>query len=183
MLQSSISIDVIEDHLGAADDRAAWEAILAVIVGEFEERYRDHARAKESWFMQIGACSHWWRPHQARWTAAGGFAYAVGYPGSAHPWPGLPDFDWSVTLAFDGREWKRVGKTSGHKQIVLRVAVPSRTSRHKQAAVAAMWSMSHEPTLYGFRNLEGKWVCVVASDEKEHGKILTRRELQEKRMI
>lgn len=172
MIVPSISIEDVRDQLRSEDDPAAWKTILEVIGEEFILRYETLAQERESWFLRIGTCSHWWRPHQARWLAAGGFAYAVGYQGSSNGWPGLPEFDWSVILAFDGTEWERVNKFSGRKQIEMRVAVPSRTARHKQASVHTTWSTSHEFTLYGFRNFDGEWACVAASDEKKQGRIL-----------
>ena len=171
MTAVSISIDDIKEQFGLEDDPAAWQAILATVSEEFAEHYRTSARGKEAWFLRIGACSHWMRPHQSRWIAAGGFALATGYKDAAGWSNGLPDFDWSVILAFDGKQWNRVRKFSGNRQVVFRVAVPSRTLRHKQAAIHTMWSTSHEFTLYGFRNIDGKWTCLAASDEKKNGRI------------
>jgi hypothetical protein len=170
MTGETISMNSIQDQLIAEDDPAAWKEILAVISEEFVERYRTCSTANRPWFLRIGTCSHWWRPHQARWTAAGGFAWPVGYSGNG--WPGLPEFDWSVVLSFDGKQWERVEKCSGNKHVVLRVSVPARTARHKQAAVHTLWSTSHDPVFYGFRNLDGMWRCIAASDEREHGRIL-----------
>jgi len=167
-----ISLNYMLDHLTPQDDSEAWKAILDVISEEFEERYRAKQGEKESWFLRIGACSHWVRPHQSRWLAAGGFALPIGYKGAAGWSNGLPEFDWSVILSFDGERWKRVDRFSGKKQIVMRVAVPARTARHRQAAIHTMWSTSHQMTLYGFRNVNQKWVCVAASDERKHGRIL-----------
>src|SRR5215467_15997335 len=174
MTTGSIPMDCILDRLTAEDDPAAWIAILSVVSEEFAERYLAERGRKESWFLRIGACSHWWRP-QSRWTAAGGFAWPVGYKDASGWSHGLPEFDWSVILSFDGEQWQNVGKFGGKKQIALHVAVPSRTARHKQAAVHSIWSTSRELTFYGFRNFDGKWVCVAASDEQKHGRILDKR--------
>ena len=170
MAKELISLNCIQDHLTAQDDPEAWKVILEVIIEEFEHRYRVDPHGKQPWFLRIGACSHWWRPHQARWTQAGGFAWPVGY--SANGWPGPPKFDWSVILAFDGEHWKPVEKFSGNKHCVLRVTVPARNANHKQAAVHTMWSRSHEPIFYGFRNIDSRWVCVAASDEHTQGRII-----------
>jgi hypothetical protein len=167
-----ISLNGVLDHLTPQDDPEAWRAILDVISEEFEERYCKDATREESWFLRIGACSHWWRPHQSRWTAAGGFAWPTGYKGAAGWSNGLPEFDWSVILCFDGERWRQVAKFSTKKQIVLRVAVPTRTARHKQAAVHSVWSTSHQFTLYGFRHIDGIWTCVAASDEHKQGRII-----------
>jgi len=172
MRTESISLDFVADRLTTEDNPQDWKEILAIISEEFVERYCAERRENESWFLRIGACSHWVRPHQGRWTAAGGFALAIGYKGAAGWSNGLPEFDWSVILCFRGECWRRVNKFSGKNQIVLRVAVPTRTARHKQAAVHSVWSTSHQFTLYGFRDVGGKWECVAASDEDKRGRIL-----------
>ena len=175
MTTAPIAMDYILDQLTTEDDPAAWKEVLSVLGEEFVERYRTQKGRKESWFLRIGACSHWWRPHQSRWTAAGGFALPVGYKDACGWSQGLPEFDWSLILSFDGEHWRRVHKFRGKKQIVLRVAVPSRTARHNQAAVHTIWSTFRELTFYGFRDFDGKWVCVAASDEDKRGRILDAR--------
>jgi len=172
MTTELISMKCVEDQLTEQDDPGAWEEILAVLGEEFLQRYRREATKKESWFLRVGACSHWVRPHQSRWTAAGEFALAVGYKGASGmlSW-GLPEFDWSVIVRFDGKSWERVDRFSGKKQMVLSAAVPTRTAQHRQAAVHTMWSASNERTFYGFRNHDHKWVCVAASDEHKNGRI------------
>lgn len=170
MATELISLNYVLDHLTPQDDPEAWKTILDVIGEEFEERYRSDVHGKQPWFLRIGVCSHWWRPHQARWTRAGGFAWPVGY--SANGWPGPPEFDWSVVLSFDGEHWKGGDRFSGNKHIVLRVAVPARTAKHRQAAVNTVWSNSHSPIFYGFRNINSKWICVAASDEDTQGRII-----------
>ena len=169
MTTDAISITCLDDRLTVQDDPGAWREFLAIIGEEFVERYRAEG-GKKSWFLRIGTCSHWWRSHQARWMAGGGFTWPVGY--SANGWPGLPALDWSVILSFDGEHWKKVEKFYGSRQVVLRVAIPARTVRHKQAAVHTMWSTSYEPIFYGFRNVEGRWRCVAASDERTRGRII-----------
>ena len=164
----TIPIKFVADRLTAQDDPKLWEVVLAVLSEEFLDRYRKGDGGKEVRHLQVGVCSHWLRPHQTRWTKAGGFAYPNGYQGGSC----LPGFDWSVILAFDGEHWERVNRFPGKKQIVLRVAVPTRSARHKQAAIHATWSTSHGHTAYGFRNIDGAWACVAASDEDKNGYIL-----------
>ncbi|HLJ89365.1 MAG TPA: hypothetical protein VKZ53_21285 [Candidatus Angelobacter sp.] len=162
----------VQKYFNEQDDPTAWRAILHVIGKEFIERYRSEREGGDkNWFMRVGACSHWVRPHQTRWTAAGGFALPIGYKGAAGWSHGLPEFDWSVVFSFDGVHWKCVDKFSGKKQAVLRVALPSRTVRHKQAAVHTMWSTLHEPVFYAFRNMDGVWRFVAASDERRRGRL------------
>src|SRR4029077_18471633 len=137
-----ISMNHVEARLTAQDDPGVWKEILVVLGEEFLQRYRTEAEGKQSWFLRIGACSHWVRPHQSRWLAAGGFASAIRYKGATGWSNGLPELDWSVILSFDGAGWRRVDRFSGKNQIVMRVAVPARTARHKQAAVHTVWSTS-----------------------------------------
>ena len=182
MTVNSISMKWVEDQLTGQDDPKLWEEILAVLSEEFSQRYRGEAGEKESWFLRIGICSHWVRPHQSRWTAAGGFALPDGYKGASQLLSrGLPEFDWSVVLVFDGECWKRVAKVFGKKQIVFRVAVPARTARHKQAALHTMWSTSYQRILYGFRNVDSEWTCVAASDEGRKGRVPAKKVLQDRR--
>lgn len=169
MTTDSLSIDALEDRLTVQDDPGAWREFLAIIGEEFVERYRVKGSTKP-WFLRIGTCSHWWRSHQARWAAAGGFTWPVGY--SENGWPGLPALDWSVILSFDGKHWRRVEKPPGSRHVVLRVAIPARTARHKQAAVHTIWSTSQKPTFFGFRNVGDRWLCVAVSDERTGGRIL-----------
>ena len=171
MRDRRVSLKAVENRLTPQDDSQLWEKVLHVLGEEFVARYDAEASPRESWFLRIGVCSHWVRPHQSRWTAAGGFAWAVGYKGASGWSHGLPDFDCSLILSFDGEHWKRVEKFSGKRQVVLRVAVPTRTARHKQAAVHSIWSTSHSFTLYGFRKSGGEWRCVAATDEIRRGRI------------
>jgi len=57
--------------LNAEDDPHLWRSVLAVLLDEFSYRHPKIEKGTEC-FLQIGACSHWFRPHQSRWTAAGG---------------------------------------------------------------------------------------------------------------
>src|SRR5215831_3011757 len=114
MTTGSIPMDCILDRLTAEDDPAAWTAILSVVSEEFAGRYLAERGRKESWFLRIGACSHWWRPHQSRWTAAGGFAWPVGYKGASGWSNGLPEFDWSVILALTAN----IGNESANSSVI-----------------------------------------------------------------
>jgi hypothetical protein len=83
MTNKLISMSHVEDRLTAQDDPGVWKEILAALGEEFLQRYRAEQGEKELWFMRIGACSHWVRPHQSRWLAAGEFALPIGYKGAA----------------------------------------------------------------------------------------------------
>lgn len=161
-----IPFDAIEAKLAPDDDRDFWQTALAVLADEFVHRHKDES-AKGDWAVVVGACSHWQRPHQTRWTAAGGFAYPQGYRQY------FPKFDWSITLIYQNGQLLPVAKQLGKKMKLFQVAIPSRTSRHRQAAVHTRWSTASKSVLFGFRNLNGTWKCVAVSDEKSRGPVIT----------
>ena len=155
----------VKGNFTTGDDPRFWQAALYVLADEFLQRY-DREAKNDAWIFLIGTCSHWIRPHQARWTAAGGFAYPEGYQSL------LPELDWSTILSCKGDSWTQLEKLPGKKPIIFRVAVPARSARHKQAAVHTKWSTSPVPVFYGFRNLRGSWKCVAASDERSQGGVI-----------
>ncbi len=148
----------LETVLGIEDDPLLWRAALSVVMGDFLQRYKRES-ANENWGMVVGACSHWLRPHQTRWTKGGGFAYPNGYRNFK------PQFDWSLTLLFRDEQWEPIVRLPNKRLKSFRVVVPSRTARHKQAAIFTRWLPSEETILYGFRKLDGEWKCIAASDE------------------
>jgi hypothetical protein len=160
----AIVFEALEPKLAAEDDHALWQVALAVLTDEFEQR-RVEASHRGVWAMVVGACSHWVRPHNSRWNAAGGFAYPNGYKDSA------PELDWSLTFVFRNRVWESVKKLPGKNIKVFQVAIPARTARHKQASIHTRWTPNGETVLYGFRKIAEKWECVAASDEKSRGRI------------
>ena len=164
--QPIIPFEVVKAKLGADDDRDFWQAALSVLAEEFIRRYTE-ASTNRDWAIVLGACSHWVRPHQTRWTAAGGFAYPDGYRES------LPELDWSLILVYRDRQWIPLSKLPGKKLKLFRVALPSRTARHNQAAVHTRWSPGDETVLFGFRKVNENWECVAASDEKSKGRVTT----------
>lgn len=149
---------VLEAVLSPDDDPFLWRAALSTVTDDFLRRYNRGPKNK-CWSMVVGACSHWLRPHQTRWTKAGGFAYPGGYRSFK------PEFDWSVNLLLRDKRWVPVVRIPKRKPMFLRVVIPSRTARHKQAAIYTRWHPGDETILYGFRMLDGKWQCVAASDE------------------
>jgi hypothetical protein len=115
--------------------------------------------------VEVGRCSHWLRPHQARWLADGGFAWPTGYGsgGGGYSRWALPQFDWSVVLGGNGTAWEVVRRRS--VRTALRLAIPSRTRRHRQAAVHALWHTEREKALvfYGFRKRDDGWTCTASA--------------------
>jgi hypothetical protein len=154
----SAPFDAVVAKLSESDDRDFWQAALTVLADEFLRRYAEEAKNRE-WVLIVGACSHWVRPHNSSWkTTSGRFMNPDGYKDSS------PELDWSVTLVYQGQRWMPVEKLSGKRQRIFRVAIPTRTTRHKQAAVNTRWSPGGETVLYGFRRVDGRWACVAVSD-------------------
>lgn len=153
----------VRERLSAEDDPALWEQVLKILAEEASilEAVTDGSRL----YAEVGVCSHWLRPHQTRWTAAGGFAWPVGYGGTRFSRTGLPLFDWSVKLQFNPAPigWVIPEKVPTKSSISIRVAVPSRTTRHRQAAVHTLWpprtldAKRERTVFYGLRNLHGVW--------------------------
>lgn len=147
------------------DDPELWKTVFSVLLKEFCFRHPKIEEGTEA-FLHIGACSHWFRPHQSRWTAAGGFAWPIGYGGAdGFLRKGLPEFDWSVTFQLAKGNWLPVARFAGKRKLVIRVAVPSRTTRHKQAAIHTLWQPENKVIFYGFRSLSDGWKCVANSEE------------------
>ncbi|MFL6311331.1 MAG: hypothetical protein ACJ71W_04420 [Terriglobales bacterium] len=169
--------EALAKNLNSDDDDDLWRLIVSTIMEEFARQIMVKSRNGKKCYLRVGACSHWIRPHQSRWTAAGGFAWPAGYKGAeGHSLVrGLPEFDWSEAFQFEFGRWMHTAKFTGKRQVIFRVAVPSRTTRHMQAAVHSIWSDSNEQILYGFRKAKGQWQCAAASDEKENGRVLSPR--------
>jgi hypothetical protein len=119
--------------------------------------------------VQVGRCSHWLRPHQTRWTADGGFAWPTGYGNGTGGFSkdALPEFDWSVMLAWTGEHWETARMKSARP--ALRVTIPSRTMWHRQAAVHTVWMTAREKErrFYGFRKRDDVWRCTAESEWEE----------------
>ncbi|HEY3246279.1 MAG TPA: hypothetical protein VGM03_23290 [Phycisphaerae bacterium] len=141
-------IDPIREHLEAEDDPELWRVVLDSVLSD--------SRATAGMMVEVGRCSHWLRPHQTRWTADGGFAWPVGYGGVGFSRTGLPLFDWSVVLERRGDEW--IPASAKSVKPSLRIAIPSRTTRHAQAAVHTLWKFGRKESLrvYGFRKNAGE---------------------------
>jgi hypothetical protein len=161
----NVLFEAIVTKLTAEDDREFWQVALGMLADEFLKRYEKEAKNRE-WVFIVGACSHWVRPHNSSWkTTAGRFVN----PGGYQDWS--PELDWSVAVIRHGRYWTPVEKLRGKGRMIFRVAIPTRTARHRQAAVNSTWSPGKEIVLYGFRHIDGRWKCVAASDEKLRGRI------------
>jgi hypothetical protein len=56
-------------RLGADDDTELWIATLRSAAEDAAALHVNSYRSKL--YAIVGSCSHWLRPHQTRWTAAG----------------------------------------------------------------------------------------------------------------
>jgi hypothetical protein len=160
----------VQEKLSGLDDPALWAQVLKTVAEDANVLHAVNRRSHL--YAEVGACSHWLRPHQTRWTAAGGFALPSGYGGSAYSRSGLPEFDWSVKLQFSPAlaGWIVPAEPPRKRFNSVRIAVPARTIRHRQAAVHTLWSpgtldaKQDRTIFYGFRNLSGVWELKACSN-------------------
>jgi hypothetical protein len=163
-------ISEINLHLTQEDDPLFWGVATYTLLGDtFLYLLRDFD--SHNIFIQLGACSHWLRPHQTRLTAAGGFALPVGY-GTPQSGRGLPEYDWSIIIHWNisSEEWVLIDKFFGKKKLIRRFTLPTRTARHNQAAVHSMWTPGSprnpnqkRTDYFGFRKINDTWKCVLPS--------------------
>jgi hypothetical protein len=164
-------VDGTARFLSQCDDRLLWALAIAEIFRD-AEYLCGQCRLKSRLFAEVGACSHWQRPHQHRWLKDGSFAAPYGYSGTGfniHAWP---EFEWSLLFRWDRDQscWIPVDRVSGKRPLRLRVTLPTRSATHKQAAVHTIWTPG-SPTvpdrealqLYGFRKIDNQWRCTAAS--------------------
>ena len=162
--------DSVLASLHSGDDSSLWMAAWTTVVApiEFDAAALPDARAL---FVQIGACSHWLRPHQTRLTAAGGFAWPSGYAGGRFGRMGLPELDWNLLFRWDRNSstWEPVSRFGGKRRLTCRIAVPARTARHDQAVVHVRWDPGTivnprvKSTLYyAFRRGAVGWACAAS---------------------
>jgi hypothetical protein len=160
----------VEEQLSVEDDPALWRQVLKAVAEDAS--VLQVAGHRWHLYAEVGVCSHWLRPHQTRWTAAGGFAWPVGYGSTRFSRSGLPGFDWSVKLQFNPAllDWIVPSEMPAKRFSFVRIAVPARTTRHRQAAVHTLWSAKtlgarRRTVFYGFRNLSGVWELMARSKE------------------
>jgi hypothetical protein len=148
-------------HLRWHDDPELWRAVTDHVLGQLDKT--------ACTLVQIGSCSHWLRPHQTRWRADGGFAWPSGYGSGTGGFSrsALPQFDWSVFLVWKDDHWQIAAEKSVKPG--LRLAVPSRTTRHKQAAIHTVWMVGREKErrFYGFRRRDDGWHCTAETEWAE----------------
>jgi hypothetical protein len=176
--------EVICQQLNTDDDPECWKVILDTVFADATHLCSVPEASRLNVFTEIGACSHWLRPHQCRWVADGGFAWPSGYGGFGWSLSGLPEFDWSIKGQWNGEssEWVPVEQIPRKKRLILRVAIPSRTKIHNQTAIHTIWSPG-TPTyakeqfakekltqFYGFRRKKDQWLCTAYRAYRKRGK-------------
>ncbi len=174
-IQASSLPKPLVERLGADDDPTLWHAILDAAAEDASLLQPPGGRSKL--YAIVGCCTHWVRPNRSRWTAAGGFALPVGYGDGEGFRRGLPNLEFHVTLQFDPalRAWICPLEIPTKRFNSVRLAIPSRTARHPQAAVHAIWSSGtldakHKRTVfYGLRKSEHGWKLVARFVRGEGG--------------
>jgi hypothetical protein len=164
----------LAEKLTTDDDPMLWKKVLQAAAADASTLSMTGNR--KGLYATVGSCSHWLRPHGSRWTAAGGFALPEGYGDGEGLLRGLPNLDWNVTLQFGGTDvgWASPQRTPTTRIYSVRLAIPTRTARHRQAAVHATWSPGtlrpnqKRTVYYGFRKSESGWK-LVARDEFGEG--------------
>jgi hypothetical protein len=166
-------VSCVAPSLSEFDDVRLWELAIAEIFRDAQYLCELRRFYKRSPILsEVGACSHWQRPHQHRWLADGSFAAPYGYGGTGFKIHAKPEFDWSIRFAWSASEhgWVAAEGIPGKRPLTLRVTVPTRTNRHHQAAVHTIWTPG-SPTspkqqvirLYGFRKEDGEWKCTASA--------------------
>lgn len=111
----------ITPQLSDEDDSNFWMTAFDTLLSDIDALY-PYKSKKHEVFLQIGACSHWLRPHQHRWTASGGFAWPEGYlqryqDHIKNSWgpigSGLPELEWFVLV-----ESSRQGMADGCTKVL-----------------------------------------------------------------
>lgn len=142
-------------RLDSDDDPELWQYVIATVLGDVV--------GIDEYVISIGRCSHWLRPHQTRWGADGGFAWPSGYGGSAYSRYGRPEYDWSMDVNCKSGRCSHA-PTNCATPLVY-VTIPSRTTRHLQAAVRTLWTKpSASIRFYGFRKKLDAWRLTAVSE-------------------
>ena len=72
--EAAVVFEALQPKLAPHDDRELRRTALSVLADEFAQRYAEES-GRGVRAMVAGARSHWVRPHNSRWKAAGGFVY------------------------------------------------------------------------------------------------------------
>ena len=164
-------ISEINGYLTQEDDPLFWAIATYTLLGDMY-LFLTREPQKHEIFVQLGACSHWLRPHQTRLTLAGGFALPVGYSNSGLSREGSPEYDWDIKIHWNYtiNDWVLTDKFFGKRKLIRRFTLPTRTLRHNQAAIHSLWTPGspRKPNekrieYFGFRKVNKTWKCVFPS--------------------
>ena len=167
----------LEPRLDECDDVELWRTVVGQTLGDAGFLLCSRGRLKSNVLAEIGRCSHWLRPHQYRWNDGGGFAAPFGYGGSGYSLRGWPEFDWSFrwTWHSETEQWIRANGVRSKRALVFRVAIPSRTMKHRRAAIHTIWTpgspinpKQKSTQLYGFRYTTGSWHMTAYASGNKH---------------
>ena len=102
------------------------------------------SETKRELFLVVGPCSSWLRPHQTRWRVGDlEFAWPSGYGGTRFSRTGLPELDWCCCFQYSGDDaytMVDVPRRFKKRQILLRVAIPTKTRDRWKASINMFWT-------------------------------------------
>ena len=158
-------INQLTHQFGSEDDPHLWHLAVATFLDDVAYQLQKSPPPRAV-YLVVGGCSSWLRPHQTRYTGRGGFAWPSGYGGAGYSRTGLPQFDWfSAFLRSQPNCWELSDppKLNKRRQVIARLAIPTRTCRHRKAAVHGLLLRSQQKLdrsraqLYFFRRSADDW--------------------------
>jgi hypothetical protein len=116
--------------------------------------------------------------------ADGGFAWPSGYGRVGFSFTGLPEYDWFCRWDWcpQSSTWTRAESDTLplKADCSFRVTIPSRTARHRKAAIHTIWQPGppQDPQIemrqfYGFRRKPTGWECAAYQANREDAYELT----------
>ena len=132
----------ISPYLSDTDDPALWRAVLEIACGDISKE-ASKAQPTREVFLVVGPCSSWLRPHQTRWRVGDlEFAWPSGYGGVGYSRTGLPALDWCCSLQLSQDTYTLVDTPRRFKRrhILLRIAIPARTTARRKASINMLWT-------------------------------------------
>ena len=139
----SVILDNIEPYLTDTDDPALWQAVLKIACNDISTEI-SKSQSKRDVFLVVGPCSSWLRPHQTRWRVDDlEFAWPSGYGGVGYSRTGLPELDWCCCFQYSGTDAYTmidVPHQFKKRQILLRIAIPTKTTDRSKASINMFWT-------------------------------------------
>ena len=136
-------LDSISSNFSDTDDPNLWRSVLSIACSDISKEVAK-AQSTRDLFLVIGPCSSWLRPHQTRWRVGDmEFAWPSGYGGVGYSRSGLPALDWCCCFQYgEGDRFSMVDipHKFKHRQIILRIAIPARTTERRKASINMFWT-------------------------------------------